>query len=173
MLLVAMHYLIPKASFVGHLSGSYSRAHCYACLNSYAADDVQCMHVCTPIHISGSLLLRYHTRVQVIPLCVPTGILIGYPLAWGLMDWCGIELLARLLVFAMYCRELAFGTDRRVVSLSGPASGGSFDGTHISPADVPTVMHDGSRSKLLLGIACCYVAVTALSFSYSSWYVCV
>ncbi len=119
-LLVAMHYLIPKASFVGHLSG----------------------------------------------------IVIGYPLTWGLLDWCGLELLARVLVLAMFARELLFGTDRRVVSIGSPAVGGSFDSTNVTQADIPTVIHDGGRSKLLLTIACAYIAVTALSFATSSWCVC-
>lgn len=86
-MLLAMHYIVPKASFVGHLSG----------------------------------------------------ILVGYPLAWGLLAWLGLEALARLSVVASIIRDVYFGNDRRIVSIAGTSSGVMSMGDHnaaVSPIAV-------------------------------------
>ena len=127
-MLLAMHYLVPKASFVGHFSG----------------------------------------------------IVMGYPLAWNLLDWCGLEILVRVLIVAFMAREHWFGTDRRIVSVGAaaapfPASavvshGVGYDGTHVNPSDVPITVHDGKRSRLLAIVMVLQFVVTALGFQSSSWY---
>jgi membrane associated rhomboid family serine protease len=112
-LLLAMHYLVPKASFVGHLAG----------------------------------------------------IVVGYPLSWGGLSWCGPEALVRVFVVVVMLRELCFGTDRRIVTLGSSASAPDAH----TAADVPLPLHDGGRSKLLLAAAATNLILTCVQLSSLSW----
>ena len=132
LLLVAMHYLVPRASFVGHLSG----------------------------------------------------IVMGYPLVWGGLNWCSPQALARLCVAAVLFRAWAFAGAGGPGGVASPGRGSSSGGVvsgggHWSTATTGHVLASpssppppgGDRSRRLLVIVLLMAVVTVARLMASSWYV--
>ncbi len=136
LLLVAMHYIVPKASFVGHLSG----------------------------------------------------IVLGYPLVWGVLDWCSPELLARLCVVAVLLRarwfpdgnpraSAASGGVQGVHRLGGGAWAHASPGAAATPGSAaspaaplsPSARPWSSKSRPLLAALVLFVVAAVMRWPAVSW----
>ncbi len=120
LLLVAMHYLVPKASFVGHLAG----------------------------------------------------IVMGFPLLWGGMNWCSLPMLARLCAVAIVLRARVLKDTPFRLGPGATASAwqGVSPGHVLGAASAPVSPgRGGGRSKRLLALAVLWTAVVLLRTMSLTW----
>ncbi len=119
LLLVAMHYLVPRASFVGHLSG----------------------------------------------------IVLGYPLAWGALSWCSPQALVRICALAVIARAWCYQESAASTVAAVPSSWMATGGHTLSVSAVDPATQSVGRSRGMLCVAVVLTVATGMGASSLSWYV--
>lgn len=117
LLLVAMHYLVPKASFVGHLSG----------------------------------------------------IVLGFPLLWGALNWCSPQMLVRLCAAAVLLRARWFRDAPRAGATASSWQTSTFGHVLSAPVSPGGGGRWANRSKRFLCIAVLMTVVAACRITTLSW----